>query len=143
MAGPHPYVRAAGLGVVSGLRSMTSPALASFAARRRGGGVLALLAAGELIADKFPRTPSRLRAGPLVARIAAGGFAGSTAVARHGGSRRMGVLLGALGAAAGAVGGYYARRAIVERLGVPEFAVALAEDAVAVGGAFILSAPGA
>jgi len=139
--GLHPYLRAFGLGVVAGLRSITAPAVATLGAGHGAGRTLALVAAGELIADKLPAAPSRLAPAPLVLRIASGGYAGSTMVARHGGARQTGVLLGALGAVAGALGGFYARRAAVDRLGLPEVAVALAEDVLAVGGALAICGP--
>ncbi len=53
------YLRALGIGAVSGLRSMTGPALT----RIRAGGapalVLPLLALGELVVDKLPGVPPR------------------------------------------------------------------------------------
>jgi len=48
-------------------------------------------------------------------------------------------VLGALGAVAGTLGGYRARTRLVPALGVPDYVVALAEDVVAVGGAFLIA----
>jgi uncharacterized membrane protein len=48
-------------------------------------------------------------------------------------------LVGALGAVAGTLGGYAARTRLVKALKVPDFAVALPEDAVAIGGALLIA----
>ena len=144
------------IGVVAGLRSMTAPALVAWGARLGrlrlestalaflGSGVaawlLTALALGELVADKLPRTPSRTRPGPFGARILTGALSGAALTVGTGGSLAPGAVLGALGAVAGTLGGYTARTRLVPALGVPDTVVALAEDAVAVGGAVLILA---
>src|SRR2546425_12508089 len=72
---------AIGIGAVAGLRPMTAPAVIAWVAKRRwihlgsspfatiisarGSRTITDLAISELIAEKLPFTPSRLRAGPL------------------------------------------------------------------------------
>jgi uncharacterized membrane protein len=52
----------------------------------------------------------------------------------------LGIALGALGAVAGTFGGYHARHGLVTGLKVPDLAIAIPEDIVAVGlGLFIAS----
>jgi uncharacterized membrane protein len=142
------------LGVVAGLRSMTAPAATAWAAHLEWlhleGTPLAFLGStvttylltalmiGELIGDKLPVTPSRTTPGPFVARIVTGGTAGAALLAGTGGSLLVGAVLGALGAVVGTLGGYQARTRLVRALKVPDFVVALAEDVVAVGGAFLI-----
>lgn len=142
------------LGVVAGLRSMTAPAVAAWAARlgwiHLDGTPLAFLGhpiavyvltalmIGELIGDKLPRTPSRTTAGPLVARVVAGALAGAALTVGLGGGLGLGALSGAAGAVAGTLGGYRARVGLVRALGTPDYVVALAEDVVAVGGGFLI-----
>jgi uncharacterized membrane protein len=144
------------IGVVAGLRSMTAPALVAWGVRlgrlRLEGSPLAFLgsaaaawlltalALAELVADKLPRTPSRTRPGPFAARILTGALSGAALTAGSGGSLALGALCGALGAVAGTLGGYTARNRLVPALGVPDSVVALAEDAVAVGGALLVVA---
>ena len=53
-------------------------------------------------------------------------------------SLALGAIVGALGAVGGTLGGYKARTGLVRALGVPDYVVALAEDAVAVGGALLI-----
>jgi uncharacterized membrane protein len=88
----------------------------------------------ELIVDKLPITPSRLKAPLLIGRLCAGAFVGAVlAGALHQGGRE-GALLGASGALIGAVVGYWLRIGIVKWTGWPDLAVALMEDAMTVVG---------
>jgi uncharacterized membrane protein len=149
-----PYCLALGIGVVAGLRSMTAPAAASWAAHtgrlHLTGTALASLAASwltyllivlalaELVADKLPMTPSRTRPGPFAGRLLTGALSGAAVSAGLGRSLAAGALLGALGAAIGTIGGYLARRGLVRALNVPDFVIALGEDVVAIGGALLI-----
>jgi uncharacterized membrane protein len=144
------------IGVIAGLRSMTAPAAVAWAGRLGwlhlddtplaflssavAAYLLTALMVGELVADKLPRTPSRTRAGPFVGRIVAGGLAGAALTAGTGGSLALGVLLGAVGAVAGTLGGYTTRTRLVRALAVPDYVVALGEDIIAVGGALLILA---
>lgn len=95
---------------------------------------LMLSSIGELVGDKLPMTPSRLEPGPLFGRIVLGTIAGA-AVGSEGvgkGSIVRGALLGTTGAIIGNFGGYYARKAVVDAIGVPDPVVAVGEDAIAI-----------
>jgi uncharacterized membrane protein len=136
------------LGVTTGLRALTPIAVlcwfsylgylpvdgtwAAWTGRLAVAIVVTLLALGEIVADKLPRTPDRIAAGPLMARLILGGLIGSIAATAMAGPGLEGVLLGVLGAALGAFGGYMIRRDMVERIGCPDWKVALAEDLIAV-----------
>jgi uncharacterized membrane protein len=50
----------------------------------------------------------------------------------------LGAVAGGVGALFGTYGGYQARRQIVANLKVPDLAVALVEDVLAVGGALLI-----
>lgn len=102
--------------------------------------ILGACMVGELVADKLPRTPSRTKPGPFVARIVLGGLAGAALVLGSEGSAIAGALMGGLGAVAGTLLGFRARTGLVRVLGVPDYAVALAEDVIAVGAAFVIVA---
>jgi len=135
------------LGVVAGLRTALPGALLVRAARRDGtlarlpapvrrgplGSSLALAAVAELVADKLPRTPSRIEAGPFGGRLGSGALAGAGLARLAGRSAGAGALAGALGAAVGSYGGYHLRRLAVARTQLPDPAVALVEDALALG----------
>jgi uncharacterized membrane protein len=132
------------IGVVSGLRAMTAPAAVSWAARlgwlHLGDTPLAflgaavtpyiatLLAIGELINDKLPKTPSRKAPGPFIVRIISGAVCGFALTAPG----YLGLAAGAVGAVAGTLGGYEFRARLVRATGGKDLPVALLEDAIAV-----------
>jgi uncharacterized membrane protein len=138
------------IGVIAGLRSFTAPAAVCWAAHlgwlRLAGpletttavcisSVLALL---ELVGDKQSWIGARTKAGPLIFRLFTGGLSGATFCVAAGQSITAGAIFGSLGAIVGTYGGYQSRHRIVSQLKVPDIAVALAEDAVAVVGAFLI-----
>lgn len=142
---------AAGLGAVTGLRSFTGAALLSRELsrrplsrrqRRRAGRVerwlaepavaktLGVLAVGELIGDKLPGTPDRVSPGPLAGRGVIGAVLGAVVA---GEDRRVeGAVIGAAAAMAAAFTGWWLRREAARATFLPDSAVAVAEDAVAV-----------
>jgi len=136
------------LGVTTGLRSLTPMAVlcwfsylgylpvdgtwAAWTGWPAVAIVFTVLALGEMIADKLPRIPDRISAAPLMARLILGGLIGSIAATAMAGPGVEGVLLGVLGAALGAFGGFMVRRDMVERIGCDDWKVALAEDLITV-----------
>lgn len=142
------------IGVITGLRSLTAPAVLSWAARLQWLNlkdswlaflgyaatpyIFTLLALAELVNDKLPKTPSRKAPGPFIARIVLGAFSGLALCAGSMQSPLAGALAGGLGAVAGTLGGYEARTRLVRALHVPDFVIALLEDAVAVGAGFFI-----
>jgi uncharacterized membrane protein len=146
---------ALGIGIVAGLRSLTAPAVVAWAAHfgwiRLAGSplafmgskwtaaVLTLLALGELVADQLPGTPPRTAAVGLSARIVTGALCGASFAVAGGASLWLGAVAGAIGGIAGAFGGYQARVGLVRGLRVPDFAIAIPEDIVAVGLGLLLA----
>jgi uncharacterized membrane protein len=142
------------IGVVAGLRTMTAPAAISWAARTGWLNVaptslaflgyaftpwiLTLLALVELVTDQLPSTPSRKAPGPFGARILSGALSG-TAIGVSRGLLFTGMIVGILGAVIGAVGGYAFRARLAAAFGRDRPA-ALIEDAIAIGGAFLIVA---
>lgn len=137
------------LGVVGGLRSQAPLAILAAATthgRFARGGVLALrplrskrvaagltlAAAGELVGDKLPSTPSRLGPGPFATRMLLGGLAGAAVFADGGRAPLSGAALGAAGAAAGATGGYVARNTLTRATPLPGPVWGVLEDALAI-----------
>lgn len=139
------------LGMMTGLRTMTPIAVVCwFAYFGSDGGhlplggtwafwagklvtaiVFTVLAVGEYVGDKRPRTPNRTAPGPLLSRIAFGGLVGAIAATGAKGSLAEGVLLGAVGALAGSFLGYHLRKYLVEWSGRPDWNIAVLEDAFA------------
>jgi uncharacterized membrane protein len=100
--------------------------------------LLTILALGELTADKLPRTPSRLQAPGMLGRSIFGVLCGMVAAQAWGGNWETCALTGLVGAAIGALLGYKVRTSLARRLRCPDFAMALAEDAVAIGGSLLV-----
>ena len=102
--------------------------------------VFTLLAAGELVADQLPSTPSRTRPAGLSARFVLGGLSGACIAVSASQSIAIGAALGACGGVVGAFAGYEARTRLVRALNVPDFVIASLEDALAIAaGLFIVS----
>jgi len=132
------------LGVATGARSMTPIAVVCWFAHLGllpvGGTwafwtanlasviIFSVLALGEYIGDKLPRTPNRTAPGPLAARIVFGGLVGAIVATSLGDSNMEGVVLGVIGAIIGAFGGYHVRKFIVENKRCRDWPVAILED---------------
>jgi uncharacterized membrane protein len=141
------YLLAFLIGVVAGLRSMTAPAVVSWAARLgwlhvENTGlaflgfaytpyILSVFAIGELIADKLPKTPSRKAPVGFAARIVTGALCGAALGAT---SQALigGLLAGVVGAVAGTLGGYEFRSRLVKAIGGNDLPIALLEDVIAI-----------
>ena len=94
--------------------------------------VFTVLAAGELIGDKLPRTPNRIAPGPLVARLVFGGLVGAIAALALQGPGLEGVVLGVFGAAIGSFVGFMLRRHLVSSFDCADWKIALPEDLIAI-----------
>ena len=143
------------IGVVAGLRSLTAPAVVAWAAflgwiNLHGTWaswvanlitviVLTVLAVGELVADKLPKTPARTAAPSFAARIVTGGFAGAVmGAAWHWTFTALGGAV--IGVVLGTLGGYHARKWLVAARNGHDLPIALLEDAVAILGGFAILA---
>jgi uncharacterized membrane protein len=134
------------VGVVAGLRAMMAPAVVSWFARTGflavGGTPLAfmgykytpiifsLLALGELVNDKLPKTPSRKTPPQFIGRVLTGALSGAT-VGAAGHSLVAGLLLGAVGAVAGTLGGAAVRGKLATAFG-RDVPAALLEDVASI-----------
>jgi len=99
---------------------------------------IAEFALSELIADKLPFTPSRLNAASLASRVVSGALCGAVIYGTVKRPPAEGAVLAALGAVAGAITGYHVRQNLNRDM--PDFVVALLEDALAVGGVAMIVA---
>jgi uncharacterized membrane protein len=146
------YMLAFLIGVIAGLRAMTAPAAVSWAARlgwlhlentwlaflgfAATSYVFSVLAIGELITDQLPSTPSRKVPMQFGTRIFVGALCGA-ALGASNDALIGGLLAGVLGAVAGTLGGYEFRSRLAKAIG-KDLPAALLEDAVAIGGAFLV-----
>lgn len=146
------YTRAALLGFVGGLRSLTPFAMLSRTSELDPAPtntveeilsspvtrvVTDVLASGELVGDKLPQVPSRISTGPLLARVGLGALAGMRICHRYQRSLVLGAILGAIAAVAGSYAGYYARSALARITHLPDAALGLLEDGAAFGLGYI------
>ncbi|HVF90520.1 MAG TPA: DUF4126 domain-containing protein [Blastocatellia bacterium] len=149
--GTRALLKAIGIGVIAGMRSMSAPALVSnhlvrthpkgssdtplkVLAYPKTATLLKGLALGEMIVDKLPVAPARIAPGPLAARIVSGALCGGVLCAAEGGRADIGAVAGGLAAIAGAYGFYHLRRNIGEESSLPDPLLGLAEDAVVIKG---------
>lgn len=148
-----------GIGIVAGMRSMTAPALVAWAAHlgwlhlqdsplafmasKWAVAIFTIFAIGELVADQLPKTPPRTSPVGLIARIITGALSGACVGLSSGlAALWIGGTVGAIGAVLGTFGGYYARTGLVRSLHVPDFAIAIPEDVIAIAlGLFLVSRP--
>lgn len=136
------------LGVSAGVRSFTPLAVAAWfaylgklpvkntwaawLAHPAAVGTLTAAAAGEFIGDKLPNTPDRTAPLGLVGRLALGATVGAVISTAFRRPIAGGIALGALGAAAGTYGGFYARKGLTKGTGLADLPVAISGDAAAV-----------
>jgi len=148
------FAAAMGIGIVAGLRSFTAPAAASWGAHlgrlhlhgspvafmgaTAAVGSFSLLAAAEFVADQLPWTPNRTVPASLLVRIVTGGLSGSCLFVSSGASAAIGAVLGAIGGVIGAFAGYQARTRLVRGFKVKDVMIAVPEDLLAVGLAYVL-----
>ena len=147
---------ALGVGFVTGLRSMTGPAVVAWGARlgwmELGGTgfaflnhpaavvVFSLAALGEFVGDKLPQAPGRTAPGPFGVRVVFGALCGAALALGSGAAPIAPAIFGAIGAVLGTLGGYAYRTRFATRFKAPDFPFALAEDVLAVGlGLFLVS----
>ncbi|WP_263381215.1 DUF4126 family protein [Granulicella arctica] len=135
------------IGITSGFRALTGLAIVSWAARL---GVLpltntwlaflgfaftpyilSLMALGELVNDKLPKTPSRLIPSQFITRVVMGTICG-VALGLSTDHLLAGLLAGALGSVVGTFGGSKAR-AFGATLFGRDLPAALIEDVAAIG----------
>src|SRR3979490_571095 len=97
------------LGLVTGMRSMTAMAVLcwfayrgdlslegtweSWAAKLLTAIIFTVLALGEFVGDKLPKTPNRIAPGPLLARVVFGGLVGAIVAGGLDGGEGGGVIV--------------------------------------------------
>ena len=142
------------IGVIAGLRTMTAPTVVAWAANWHwlnlhnsplalmgsvaAVGCFTVLALGELVVDKLPSTPNRTRLLGVIGRSVFGGLSGAAVAASGSQSIAAGAVLAVAGAIAGAFAGYEIRKRLGRALNVPDFVIALCEDALAIGGGLLI-----
>lgn len=144
------YLRAFQIGVIAGMRAAVVPALLShklartiptkepqkpvhYLAQPPVSIGLNILAGAELIGDKLPAAPDRTAPAQFISRVASGATCGAFLSEVEGNETSYGAIAGGLGAVAGTLLFFNLRRWLSNEGGLPDAAVGLAEDALAVG----------
>jgi uncharacterized membrane protein len=143
----HVVLTAVALGTIAGLRSMAAPALLthelSAHSRRKDRStleklitsdgvarVMALLAGGEMLADKSPDMPNRTDAVPLAGRALLGSLSAAAFASHKKQSIALPAAVGAISAVASTFASFHLRRLASEHYKVPDQVFGLVEDAI-------------
>jgi uncharacterized membrane protein len=94
----------------------------------------------ETVVDQLPSTAARTTAPQLAGRVITGSLTGACLGVAGGAVGWVGLAVGAIGSMVGAFVGHRARVGLVRALRVPDFAIAVPEDLIAIGlGLFLVS----
>jgi uncharacterized membrane protein len=146
----EPFWQVIGLGALAGMRSASAPAIAShilshhqsrqldhsplkFMQSKNVALVLKVLAVGEVIGDKLPSTPNRIKPSSIGFRMLSGALAGASVYKAVGGKAAMGALIGSVSALASTFGSFYLRKGAVKASHVMDPLVGAIEDALIIG----------
>jgi uncharacterized membrane protein len=151
-----PFWQALGLGTLAGLRSMSAPAVTSqilshhhskalegsplsFIQSEKVANALTLLALTELVADKLPSTPNRIKAPILATRCLSGALAGASIYKASGGNAYLGAVLGGSAAVLSSFGAFYLRKYTVKSTHLVDPIIGSIEDALVIGSGYTLA----
>lgn len=137
------------IGILSGFRTFTPVAAVAWAAYAHwlkltgallpwlgtlpAAIVFTIAALLELFYDKRPATAARTAPPAFIARLLMGALCGAAVTCAGYQSMLLGAIFGTIGAGAGTLGGYHARKGLVKAIGCPDRVIALLEDAVTIG----------
>lgn len=148
----HPFWQVIGLGALAGMRSTSAPVIVShilshhqskkldhsplrFMQSKNVALALKVLAIGEIIGDKLPSAPNRIKPAVLAFRMLSGAFAGASVYKATGGK----VAMGGAAAFASTFGSYFLRKNAVKTSHVIDPIVGAIEDALVIGSGVELS----
>ncbi len=138
-----------GLAALSGMRTMSAPAFLSnylkdhrsrrlkrtrlgFMQSDKTATILSLLAAGELVGDKLPKTPNRIIPGALVGRGLSGALVGATLFMANRRNGWEGAVIGLGTALASTYISFYVRKQLATRTIIPDTVLGALEDGIVV-----------
>lgn len=146
----HPFWQTLGIGALAGMRTSSAPAITSqilshhyskdiknsplsFMQSKTVANTLTFLTIGEVILDKIPSTPNRIKPAGFAFRCLSGALAGASIYKATGGNVLLGTLLGSASAAASTYLSFVLRKNTVEKTKIIDPVIGAIEDALAVG----------
>ena len=146
----HPFWQVLGIGTLAGMRTSSAPAITSqilshhqskalnnsplsFMQSKTVANTLTFLTLSEVVMDKLPSTPNRIKPAGFAFRCLSGALAGASIYKATGNNVLVGTLLGAASAAASTYLSYITRKATVERTKIFDPIIGAIEDALVVG----------
>lgn len=148
----HPFWQVLGIGALAGLRSASAPAVTShilshhhskrlegtplnFMQSDSTATTLKLLATGEMVMDKMPFIPNRIKPASAAFRCLSGALAGASISKATGGKIGAGALFGASAALAATYASFLLRKVTVKATGIIDPLIGALEDALVLGAA--------
>ncbi|MFI5157604.1 MAG: DUF4126 family protein [Sphingobacteriales bacterium] len=146
----HPFWQALGIGTLAGMRTSSAPAITSqilshhqskalkksplnFMQSKTVANTLAFLTVGEVIIDKLPSTPNRIKPAGFTFRCLSGALAGASIYKATGGNVLTGALLGSASAAASTYLSFILRKNAVKKTKIFDPIIGAIEDALVMG----------
>jgi len=145
-----PFWQVIGMGALTGMRSTAAPVIAShilshhqsknfdrsplkFMQSVNVSSALKLFALGELIGDKLPFTPDRIKPVAVTARVLSGALAGASIYEAKGDKPILGALLGGAAALASTYFSFYIRKNSARTVNLLDPVIGSIEDALVIG----------
>jgi len=152
----HPFWQVVGIGALAGMRTSSAPAITShilshhrskrlehsplsFMQSKTVADTLKFLSMGELVMDKLPSTPNRIKPAGLAFRCLSGALAGASINKATGGKVLAGALLGGAAAIASTYITFILRKTIVKDTGIIDPIIGAIEDALVIGAGISLA----
>jgi uncharacterized membrane protein len=152
----NPFWQVIGLGTLAGMRSTSAPVIAShilshhqsknlehsplrFMQSKSVATTLKVLALGEIVGDKLPSAPNRIKPAAVGFRVLSGALAGASIYKATGGKVLTGALLGGAVALASTYGSFFLRKSTVKTSHIVDPIIGAIEDALVIGSGIGLS----
>jgi len=146
----HPFWQVLGIGTLAGMRTSSAPAITSqilshhhskrlehsplnFMQLKAVATTLTFLTIGEVIMDKLPSTPNRIRPEGFIFRCLSGALAGASIYRATGGNVLAGAVLGSASAAASTYLSFILRKNTVKKTKIFDPIIGAIEDTLVVG----------
>jgi uncharacterized membrane protein len=146
----RPFWQVLGIGALAGMRTSSAPVIAShilsarhhsrlahsplnFMQSRKVAGALKVLSLTELVMDKLPSTPNRIRPAGVVFRCLSGALAGASIYKASGNNVATGAALGIASAFAATYLSFALRRGTVKHTHIIDPIIGAIEDALVIG----------